>query len=222
MLLASHACAFPDTNDITRCEFAFGAAPIPYGHEVTNDWMTLDLQEARAFIGMFPLFGNLKPWSVGMPVSPGGHIDPAPLYYHLLLTTKNGKQRSVGFSLHAGIVAYHVYGLKQVPKELQQRAETILEQWHTEVTKVPSQAAQTVDVPAAAPVMQGSVLTEEKVIEIARKAVQSNDAWADRAEFEAKKNAAGMWSVAVWRIEGYDKDGKPQFVPLLLDSRTRP
>ena len=72
---------------------------------------------------------------------------------------------------------------------------------------------KTADVRKATPPLQGSELTDEKVIEIARKAVQSNDTWADRAKFEAKKNADGMWSVTVWRIEGYDKDGKPQFVP---------
>ena len=151
MLLASHAYAFPNTNDIVRCEFAFGATPIPFTPDATIGWMILDLQEARAFIGMFPLFGNLRPLSAGMTVRPGARVDPAPLYYHLLFTTKNGSQRSIGFSLHADIVAYHVYGLKQVPTELRQSAETILEEWHTKMTKTPSQAAQAPAPKAADP-----------------------------------------------------------------------
>ena len=71
----------------------------------------------------------------------------------------------------------------------------------------------TPDVPTGTPEVQTSVLTEEEVIDIARKAVQANDTWAERAEFETTKNADHTWSVTVWRIEGYDEDGKPQFVP---------
>ena len=65
----------------------------------------------------------------------------------------------------------------------------------------------------AAKQVQKTDLTEQQVLDIAHKAVQASDTWADRAKSEAKKNADGTWSVMVWRIEGYDKDGKPQFVP---------
>jgi hypothetical protein len=57
-----------------------------------------------------------------------------------------------------------------------------------------------------------NVLTEKQVIDIARTAVQTNDMWANRAKIEAKKNADGTWSVMVWRIEGYDKNGNPLFI----------
>ena len=56
------------------------------------------------------------------------------------------------------------------------------------------------------------VLTEERVIEIAKQAVDKNDTWADRATYDAKKQSDGTWFVTVWRIEGYDNSGKPQFV----------
>ena len=53
---------------------------------------------------------------------------------------------------------------------------------------------------------------DARVIEIAKDAVRANDTWADRATYEAERDGDG-WSVIVWRIEGYGKDGQPQFVP---------
>ena len=55
-----------------------------------------------------------------------------------------------------------------------------------------------------------SKLSQEKIIEIAKKAVAANDTWADRATYKVKRTSRG-WSVTVWRIEGYDAAGKPQF-----------
>ena len=75
---------------------------------------------------------------------------------------------------------------------------------------------ETPHAPALSPPVQTARktdLSEQQVLDIARKAVQANDTWADRGRFEVKKNADGTWSVMVWRIEGYDMDGKPQFVP---------
>ena len=44
-------------------------------------------------------------------------------------------------------------------------------------------------------------LDKNGIIDIARRAVEANDSWADRAEFEAPdKNADGSWSILVWRI----------------------
>ena len=42
------------------------------------------------------------------------------------------------------------------------------------------------------------VITEAEAIVIARGAVSSNDAWVDRATFEARREEAG-WVVVVWR-----------------------
>jgi hypothetical protein len=40
-----------------------------------------------------------------------------------------------------------------------------------------------------------------RIIEIARQAVEANDSWADRAEFQAPvKNADGSWSILAYRI----------------------
>jgi len=76
------------------------------------------------------------------------------------------------------------------------------------------ETAETVaNLPPASPPAQTTELTEQQVLDIARKAVQENDTWGDRAQLEAKKNADGTWSATVRRIEGYDNDGKPQFVP---------
>jgi hypothetical protein len=44
-------------------------------------------------------------------------------------------------------------------------------------------------------------LDNARIIAIARQAVEANDTWADRAEFEApERNADGSWSVLVWRL----------------------
>ena len=56
------------------------------------------------------------------------------------------------------------------------------------------------------------ILTTNAVVQIAREAVAKNDTWADHATYEASHGTNG-WSVMVWRIEGYDTNGKPQFVP---------
>jgi len=57
------------------------------------------------------------------------------------------------------------------------------------------------------------MVTEEKAIELAAQAVAQNDTWADRATYKAKQEDDGTWSVMVWRITGYDTNGKPQFTP---------
>ena len=76
---------------------------------------------------------------------------------------------------------------------------------------------QTVTVPSS------SMLTEQEVIEIAKQAITQNDTWADRATYKAKGDDDGDWSVTVWRITGYDSNGKPKFTPgghrlVLIDS----
>ena len=44
-------------------------------------------------------------------------------------------------------------------------------------------------------------LDNARIIAIARQAVEANDTWADRADFEApERNADGSWSVLVWRL----------------------
>jgi len=42
---------------------------------------------------------------------------------------------------------------------------------------------------------------ETHIVEIARRAVATNDAWADRLEFELpQRTVGGEWSVLVWRL----------------------
>jgi len=55
-------------------------------------------------------------------------------------------------------------------------------------------------------------IDKTKAIEIAKQAVEQRDTWADRATYDATPKGDG-WTVVVLRIEGIDKDGKPQFVP---------
>jgi hypothetical protein len=41
---------------------------------------------------------------------------------------------------------------------------------------------------------------ESRIVEIARRAVATNDTWVKRAEFEIpRKEESGGWSVVVWR-----------------------
>ncbi len=56
------------------------------------------------------------------------------------------------------------------------------------------------------------VLDESDIIVIAREAVAAHETWADKAIYEARREGKG-WLVTVWRIEGHDQSGKPQFVP---------
>ncbi len=58
-----------------------------------------------------------------------------------------------------------------------------------------------------------SQLDVDKVVEIAKRAVAENDTWADRATYKTKQKDDGTWLVIVWRIMGYDANGKPQFTP---------
>ncbi|MDB6121434.1 MAG: hypothetical protein JWQ71_427, partial [Pedosphaera sp.] len=57
-----------------------------------------------------------------------------------------------------------------------------------------------------------ATLTTNQVIQIAKGAVAKNDNWAERATYDASHETNG-WSVMVWRIVGYDQNGKPLFVP---------
>lgn len=132
LAIASSALAFPRTNDISRCEFYYGH------YDPSNITINVDLGEARQFISMFPLFGNLKGWSEGIERKHGEKIDPAPLYYHLLLIMKDGKQKGVSFSLHAGLVSYYNYGLRKVPAELKDKANAQLEKWQAQWMKLQS------------------------------------------------------------------------------------
>ncbi|MCY3020804.1 MAG: hypothetical protein NTW87_17440 [Planctomycetota bacterium] len=53
---------------------------------------------------------------------------------------------------------------------------------------------------------------EAAAIAIARRAVEANDKWAEKAKYEPKRDGDG-WSVMVWRVEGYDKQGRPLIPP---------
>lgn len=49
-------------------------------------------------------------------------------------------------------------------------------------------------------------------IEIARRVLQQNETWADRAEWEVSKSSDG-WTVTAWRIEQPDQKGPNRYVP---------
>ena len=59
--------------------------------------------------------------------------------------------------------------------------------------------------------MRPGTVDETAAITIAKRAVASNDTWAERAVYEARSDGSG-WSVTAYRIEGYDSSGKPNFV----------
>jgi hypothetical protein len=62
-------------------------------------------------------------------------------------------------------------------------------------------------------IVQGiSMLDESNIRAIARHVIAAHETWVDNAVYEVRRKGKG-WSVIVWRIEGYDQSGKPQFVP---------
>lgn len=61
-----------------------------------------------------------------------------------------------------------------------------------------------------APALSGP-LDEAGVIAIGRRSVATNDGWADRATFEAKRDG-NRWLVFAQRIEGYYGTGEPKLV----------
>jgi hypothetical protein len=62
-----------------------------------------------------------------------------------------------------------------------------------------------------APLAASGPLEEAGVIATARRAVATNDGWAERAKFEAKRDADG-WLVSAQRIEGHYDTGEPELV----------
>ncbi len=54
--------------------------------------------------------------------------------------------------------------------------------------------------------------SEATVLQRAREIVGRQDTWADRATYKATRKGH-QWTVLVRRIEGYDQEGRPQFVP---------
>jgi hypothetical protein len=61
------------------------------------------------------------------------------------------------------------------------------------------------------PTASATTLTTNQVMQIAKEAIAKNDTWAERATYKAIHGTNG-WTVTVWRIEGYDQSGKPQYV----------
>jgi hypothetical protein len=55
---------------------------------------------------------------------------------------------------------------------------------------------------------ESGTIDEEQAIEIARRAVAANETWTDGATYEATRED-DLWSVHVWRIDGYGPDGEP-------------
>ena len=68
---------------------------------------------------------------------------------------------------------------------------------------------QALNVLLDAPASQSSELTEQEVIEIARKAVQAKYSCTNWTTFSVNKSA-GTWLVHVSPISSYDKDGNPK------------
>jgi hypothetical protein len=55
---------------------------------------------------------------------------------------------------------------------------------------------------------QPGTVDEAAAIALARRCVSSNDTWAGRAVYEARRRNGG-WLVTATRIEGYSSQGKP-------------
>jgi hypothetical protein len=55
------------------------------------------------------------------------------------------------------------------------------------------------------------MIDEACALEIAKRAVAAKESWADRATYEARREA-DRWVVSVQRIEGYTADGAPLHV----------
>jgi hypothetical protein len=66
----------------------------------------------------------------------------------------------------------------------------------TEVRFTATQPVKLLLVPATQP--SGRPIYEQQALAIARKAVEANDTWADRATYEARLIEPG-WTVTVWR-----------------------
>lgn len=63
-------------------------------------------------------------------------------------------------------------------------------------------------------------------IAVARRLLQQEEPWADRAEWEVKKNGLG-WQVIAWRVERPDRKGPDRYLPwgysiIELDGRMAP
>jgi hypothetical protein len=77
--------------------------------------------------------------------------------------------------------------------------------------------------PIATTVKQGS--EEAKILEIAKKALTTNDASAEWTNYEVNRREDG-WSVTAWRVHGRDFTGKRMFVSgghrmILIDKKGR-
>jgi hypothetical protein len=130
-LLVGAAHAFPPTNSITKCEFAFKNG--------TNalHWITVDLDEGKTFIGSMPYFGNLKDWNPwkeqNLPKST--RISPAHTYYYFRMTTTSGTPKTASFPRSPSVVHYRGLGIKHVPKEAQGDVLRKLKEWETDWAK---------------------------------------------------------------------------------------
>jgi Tfp pilus assembly protein FimT len=56
------------------------------------------------------------------------------------------------------------------------------------------------------------IINRARAIRIAQQAVKANDSWANRAKYNASREGTN-WFVFAQRIAGYDKKGRPLFVP---------
>ena len=117
--------AFPPKDTIAKCEFAIR----DNGNSL--EWVDVDLEEGRSFIGSMPYFGNLKAWYSKRDEknSRGPKVDPANGYYYFKMTTTSGKEKTAIFSLQAGTVGYRGLGLKQVPEDARESVRKQLETW---------------------------------------------------------------------------------------------
>jgi len=123
-LLCRSLYAFPPTNTIVKCEFAIKGTNTP-------EWIEVDLEEGRRFIGSMPYFGDLKdwnPWRDGT-VPKTARVSPANPHFYFQMTTVTGKKKTASFTLHAGTVEYLGLGLKLVPESVRKSVLHQLEQW---------------------------------------------------------------------------------------------
>ena len=57
-----------------------------------------------------------------------------------------------------------------------------------------------------------SVAERDRIVDLAKRAVASNDTWAERATYEVQRDRQG-WAVTAWRIEGHDVLGRRLYTP---------
>ena len=141
LLAAGNLHAFPPTNTIVACAFA-----VREPSTNTLQWMKVDLEQGRRFIGSMPYFGNLKDWNPwrdeNLPRST--RVSPVPPnHFYFRMTTASGKTNTASFSWNAATVDYRGLGLRLVPDALKDSVLKQLELWKKQWETAPKDSLKT-------------------------------------------------------------------------------